>query len=91
MAKGPPGIAICELCIAEAGVIPVKTDAALTCSFCGLAERPSRFSFRDRKIVLATAKGDVRICSQCLKIVRSILKHQAVVGGRDQTSPPLER
>lgn len=72
--KGPPGIAICELCTGETDTAPAKIESALMCSFCGLGERRSRFSFRDRKIVRFV--GDVSICSQCLKTARSVLKHQ---------------
>lgn len=74
LVKGPSDT-ICEFCVARA--IPGSSGGkgAGTCSFCGRPERVSRFPWRKREIVLANAEGNAEICSQCLKIARSVLKN----------------
>jgi len=68
-----PGVCICELCVAEvssAADHPVQGDGV--CSFCLKAERHSCFAFRRRKIIVASAAGDVQICSSCLPIIQNV-------------------
>jgi hypothetical protein len=76
VAEGP-GVSICALCIAEFGSMERKAEGEGPCSFCGKRERPSRFAFRNRKIVATSSAGEARICSRCLPIARVVVAHNA--------------
>jgi hypothetical protein len=68
-----PGVCICELCVAEvSSAVEHPVQGGGICSFCLEPERDSRFAFRRRKIVAASAAGDVRICSSCLPIIQDV-------------------